>query len=64
MLALFKNLQWSTRYGISIDGRGLNHLRFAEDIIIFPETVKQLQDMLHTLERELKSRLKNERKQN
>lgn len=48
---VFRQLKW-TKFGINIDGRRLNHLRFADDIIIFAETAKHLQDMLSTLNQE------------
>ena len=41
----FWNLQWIKK-GIQIDGEFLNHLRFANDIVIFPNSPKQLQQML------------------
>ncbi|CAK1582177.1 unnamed protein product [Parnassius mnemosyne] len=48
---IFKHLNW-TKYGININGRRLNHLRFADDIVIFAETAKQLNDMLYSLDQE------------
>ncbi|CAG4944708.1 unnamed protein product [Colias eurytheme] len=43
--------KWA-KYGINIDGRRLTHLRFADDIILFSETAKQLQEMLRELDKE------------
>ena len=42
---VFSNLQWQQK-GIKIDGEFLSHLRFADDIIVFANNIKQLQQML------------------
>ena len=42
---VFRNLSWEHK-GIKIDGEFLNHLRFADDIIIFANRVEELQQML------------------
>lgn len=34
---------------IKIDGKYLSHLRFADDIIIFVNSIEELQEMLHEL---------------
>ena len=35
--------------GININGRKLNHLRFADDIALFSETIEELQEMINIL---------------
>ena len=42
---VFRNLHWNKK-GIRIDGEFLNHLRFADDIVIFANSPEQLQQML------------------
>lgn len=49
--SVFNNLRWE-KYGININGRRLNHLRFADDIVIFAQTANQLQRMIDTLDYE------------
>ena len=43
-----KKLRWENR-GIRIDGEFINHLRFADDIIIFASSSEELQRMLREL---------------
>lgn len=45
---IMKNLKW-TRKGIFINGKYLNNLRFADDIVIFSETPAQLEIMINDL---------------
>lgn len=45
---IFRNLQWE-RNGLNINGDKLNHLRFADDIVLFSETPDSLEDMLQQL---------------
>jgi len=44
-------INWE-RMGLYINGQYLNHLRFADDIILMSETAEELQDMLNDLNRE------------
>jgi hypothetical protein len=45
---IFKTLSWEHK-GIKIDGIYLNHLRFADDIVIISEDLKELNDMIKQL---------------
>ena len=47
---IFKLLDWS-RLGININGEYINHLRFADDIVIMAETLEDLSTMLNDLSR-------------
>ena len=51
---VFRGLKWSKKAGISINGRKLTNLRFADDIVIFATSHKQLQEMLQELHKESK----------
>ncbi|CAF4921267.1 unnamed protein product [Pieris macdunnoughi] len=46
--SLFRNLEWD-KVGININGRQLNHLRFADDLVIISDNAKTLQTMLQQL---------------
>lgn len=50
---IFRKLDWE-RLGINIDGRKLNHLRFADDIVLFEEDPHKLQMMIEDLNKESK----------
>jgi len=59
--SIFRKINWE-RKGLNINGQYLNHLRFADDIILMSETAEELQDMLIDLKREsLKAGLKMNR---
>lgn len=45
---IFKSLQWETK-GINIDGSYLNHLRFADDIVLISNNRHELSDMVKQL---------------
>ena len=45
---VFRNLRWD-EIGLNINGVKLNHLRFADDIILFSETPDSLEHMLQQL---------------
>ena len=45
---IFKTLDWSGK-GINVDGVYLNHLRYADDIVIIAECAEDLQLMLEQL---------------
>lgn len=53
--SIFRKLNWETK-GLKIDGEYLNHLRFADDIVICAETPQQLQTMLQELTDESKQK--------
>lgn len=48
---IFRKLEWD-QLGLSIDGRRLNHLRFADDIVIVEENPEKLEKMIQDLNRE------------
>lgn len=48
---IFDNLNWQSE-GIRINQDRLTHLRFADDIVLFAETSKKLEDMIRTLNEE------------
>jgi len=45
---VFKTLEWS-RKSRKIDGKYLNYLRFADDVVLISQDVGQLQDMMEDL---------------
>lgn len=45
---IFRNLEWDD-CGLNINGEKLNHLRFADDLILFSECPKALEQMLQQL---------------
>ena len=48
MEKVFRKLRWEKK-GIKIDSEYLSHLRFANGIIIFANSMEELQEMLHEL---------------
>ena len=48
MEKIFRKLRWEKR-GIKIDSEYLSHLRFANGIIIFANSMEEFQEMLHEL---------------
>ena len=50
---IFKKLNWEEK-GIKIDGEFINHLRFADDIVLLASTFEELQEMLQELNKESK----------
>ena len=56
---IFRNLNW-TKKGININGENLNHLRFADDLILFSEDTRTVGQMLEQLSDEsVKAGLQN-----
>nr|XP_032521772.1 uncharacterized protein LOC116773448 [Danaus plexippus plexippus] len=49
--SVFRKLNWS-EFGLNIDGVKLNHLRFADDIVILEENYTPLEEMIRTLKEE------------
>uniref|UniRef100_A0A914UKQ6 Reverse transcriptase domain-containing protein n=1 Tax=Plectus sambesii TaxID=2011161 RepID=A0A914UKQ6_9BILA len=45
---IFRKLNWSS--GININGERLNHLRFADDIVIMREMIEEVEEMLRELD--------------
>lgn len=45
---VFKTLNWTGR-GVNVNGEYISHLRFADDIVIFAETLEELNGMLGSL---------------
>lgn len=48
---IYQNKDWS-EYGLTINGTKLNHLRFADDIVLFGKNADELTHMLSDLEEE------------
>lgn len=48
---VFKNLKWENK-GIKIDGTYLNNLRFADDIVLISDDIKEIESMLQELNEE------------
>lgn len=46
---IFQKLDWKNR-GVYINGHYLNHLRFADDIVVIAETAKDLEEMMTSLD--------------
>ncbi|KAJ4446733.1 hypothetical protein ANN_13430 [Periplaneta americana] len=46
---VFRKLPWGRKHGISIDGRKLTNLRFADDVVLFARSRKRLEEMLNEL---------------
>ena len=46
---MFKELDWEER-GININGERLNHLRFADDIVVIGHSPKDLEVMINELQ--------------
>ena len=49
--SMLRNLNWDNK-GLNIDREYLNHLRFADDIILLLEEPQELQNMLTELNKE------------
>ena len=45
----FKKLNWENN-GLNIDGRNLTNLRFADDIVLLADNLKDIKDMLQELQ--------------
>ena len=45
---IFRKLNWSS--GININGKRLNHICFADDIVIVGETIEEVEEMLRELD--------------
>lgn len=48
---IFKNVDWEEK-GINVNGKRLNHLRFADDIILISDNNQDIQDMMTQLDQE------------
>lgn len=48
---IFKNIGWQNE-GILINGEYLSHLRFADDLVVFSESAKNLETMIRDIARE------------
>lgn len=51
---IFRKLEWE-HFGLNINGIRLNHLRFADDIVLFEENPKELECMLTDLAKQSKA---------
>ena len=51
---IFKNFKWD-QYGLNIDGEKLNHLKFADDVILIATNMEEAERMLNDLNRESKN---------
>ena len=47
---VFRKLDWEDKYGITLNGKKLTNLRFADDIVLFSPDPKNLQAMLLELD--------------
>ena len=56
----FRKIDWDNKYGISINGRRLTNLRFADDIVLFAKTGRELENMIHDVNSQQRSRSFNE----
>ena len=50
---IFRNLKWAKR-GVNINGSKISDLRFADDIILFANTARELQEMINELDTQSK----------
>ena len=48
---IFRNLDWAG-FGLNINGSKLNHLRFADDLVLFEEKPENLEQMIQNLSKE------------
>ncbi|PZC70710.1 hypothetical protein B5X24_HaOG215026 [Helicoverpa armigera] len=48
---IFRKLDWEN-FGLNINGKKLNHLRFADDLVLFEENPKNLEIMIQSLNNE------------
>ncbi|KAJ4440151.1 hypothetical protein ANN_08289 [Periplaneta americana] len=46
---IFRKLNWNRNCGININGSRLNNLRFADDVVLFAKSPRELQSMLQDL---------------
>lgn len=46
---VFRKIKWRKKCGVNINGRRLTNLRFADDIILFAKSARELQEMLQEL---------------
>lgn len=46
--SIFRRLNWEN-LGVNVDGVMLSHLRFADDIVLFPKTSERMNKMLEEL---------------
>lgn len=51
--SVFRRMNWES-YGLNINGQKLNHLRFADDLILLTDNPKELQYMLEELDTQSK----------
>ncbi|CAG4938553.1 unnamed protein product [Colias eurytheme] len=49
--SVFRKMNWDS-FGLNIDGVKLNHLRFADDIVLFEDDPTKLEEMLKSLNEE------------
>lgn len=52
---IFRYLNWKS-YGLRIDGRNINNLRFADDVVIISSDSQETENMIHDLGEQSKKR--------
>ena len=46
---IFRDINWGNK-GININGKNLNHVRFADDVVVIASNLSNIQDMIQDLD--------------